>query len=106
MDLGRGTRSVRVVEGKQARLRFLVADVAALALEALRKPHLTRASSVNWVCRRSFVWAGIFRRFEDDFAGFPKTDLRCINDAGAGICRDRNAVHQHEYRFRKVDIQQ
>ena len=86
--------AVGIVEGEQARLGLLVAQVAVLALEALRKAEALRGLAV--------ARSGL----EDDFAGLAIADLDGVHDAGAGVGRNDQAVNQQEDWLAEVDVEQ
>ena len=67
--------AVWVVEREQSRFRFLVANIADFAFEALGETQLFGSLS--------FARSG----FEDDFTGLAITDLNRIHDAGPGVRR-------------------
>ncbi len=79
--------AVGAVEREQARLGLVEAQVAALALEALREAEARRLA-----LRR--------RGLDDDLAGFAVAGLDSVHDAGARVGGDADAVHQHEHRLR------
>ena len=87
-------RAERIVEREQPRLRLFVADVALLALEALREAEL--------LC--SFAFAR--RSLEQHFARFAITLLHRIDDAQARVRRNRDAIDQHQHRFGEIQIEQ
>ena len=88
------TGAVRIVEGEQARLGLLVAQVAVLAFEALGKTQ---------PLRRLVVARG---GLENDFAGFAIADLDGVHDAGAGVGSNHQAVDQQEDRLAEIDVEQ
>jgi hypothetical protein len=79
---------------EQPRLGLLVAQVAALAFEALREAQSLRGLFVTR--------CGL----EDHLAGFPIRDLHAVHDPPALVWRHHNAVHQGEQRLVEVNVQQ
>src|SRR5271166_1963168 len=84
------TSAERVVEGKQARLRFFIADVTLLTFEALRKAQTLGRLAVA----RS--------RLEPYFSGFAIALFHRVHDTCADLRGNRNAVDEHEYRLPEV----
>ena len=75
-------RAIRIVEREEPWLRFFVAYTAMLAFETVGKTDLLR-----WlIFTRS--------RFKDHFTGFPVTAFDGIDDPGARIRRDCEAIGQ------------
>ena len=88
------TCAIRIIEGKQARLRFFVAQIALLALKALGKPQLLR--------RLIVTWGGL----KDDLTGFAIADFDGIHDTGASVRSYDQPVHQEEHRLAEIDVEQ
>src|SRR5215472_6097465 len=93
-SLAARARSEGVVEGEQPRLRLIVADVALLALEALREAEALRGLA--------FARSGL----EDYLSCFTIALLHGIHDAQARLGRYGDAIDQHQHRLRKVHFQQ
>src|SRR5438270_1579459 len=83
--------AVRIVEGKQPRLRLFIPDVATLALEFLREAPLLRLLA--------FAWGA----FEYSFSGFAITGFYSVHDARPLIGANHNAVGQHVDGLGEVD---
>ncbi len=92
--LAAGTRSKGIVKREQPRLRFVVANVAVLALKALREAQL--------LCR----FAVARRRLKQHFSRLAITLLNGIHNPQPRLGRDRDAVDQHQHRLVEVQVQQ
>ena len=88
--------SVGIVEGKQARLGFLVGDAAALALEPLVEHHALAGAGSR-----------ISDKFEDRFAAsFAVADFDGVNQARARLRGNRKPVHEDAYRLSEVQVEE
>ena len=84
----RGTRAVRIVEGKQARLRFLIDEAAGFALEAFAENHLSRTARSLPAARHRCGSPESRRKFQDRFAAaFAIANLDRIRQARADVRR-------------------
>src|SRR4029077_9487309 len=93
-SLAARTCAVGIVEREQTRLGLFISQIAVLALEALG---VTQAPG-----RLLLVGCD----FKNHLAARAVFGFDCIYDAGPGLCRNSQTVHEHKDRLAEVQIEQ